>query len=142
MKPDKAAICDLIPHASRMCLIDEVLSWDQDHIVCAVHLHNLQDSPLRNEHGLAAIHGVEYAAQALALQAALSGGNSAAADSGYLVAMKDISWNTHCLDKVGAPLRIEVQVLLRSASAMIGAFEIKAADEALMQGRLTVMNEA
>jgi predicted hotdog family 3-hydroxylacyl-ACP dehydratase len=141
MKLDRTAICGLIPHANRMCLIDEVLSWDQEHIVCGVGWQSLQDSPLRDERGLAAIHGAEYAAQALALQAALSGKNPTAAGSGYLAAMKDISWNRGYLDEACAPLCIEVQVLLRSASAMIGVFAIQAADEVLMQGRLTVMNE-
>ncbi|BAO44046.1 hypothetical protein [Thiolapillus brandeum] len=141
MNPDKAAICALVPHSGSMCLIDEVVSWDETRIVCRARIPAMAGSPLRSAHGLAAINGVEYAAQALALQAALSADDKAVAKGGYLVALKDVSWNREFLDECGEVLTIEASVLMRSDAAMIGAFELKVDGDMLVRGRLTVMNE-
>ena len=140
MKLDKADIYALLPHAGSMCLIDEVISWDDTGILCRARLHKHPDNPLRDKQGLAAINGVEYAAQALALQAALAAGEAQTAGSGYLVAIKDLSWNLRLLDEAGGALQIEATVLMRSETAMIGAFELMVSGRSLMRGRLTVMN--
>ena len=44
---DRATIAHLIPHAGSMCLLDEVLSWDEDTISCRSMQHRGPDNPLR-----------------------------------------------------------------------------------------------
>ena len=36
-----------IPHKGRMCLLDEVLSWDATRIRCRSSSHRARDNPLR-----------------------------------------------------------------------------------------------
>jgi len=60
-----------IPHAGRMCLLDEVLAWDANRIVCRSSTHRHVDNPLRVNGTLGAACGIEYAAQAMAVHGAL-----------------------------------------------------------------------
>ena len=67
-------IATLIPHSGSMCLLDGVLSWDENTILCRTASHRLPDNPLRSNGRLAGVCGVEYAAQAMALHGGLTGG--------------------------------------------------------------------
>src|SRR5580658_11189609 len=60
-----------IPHKGRMCLLDEVLSWDATRIRCRSATHRSPDNPLRQHGRLGAACGIEYAAQAMAVHGAL-----------------------------------------------------------------------
>src|ERR1700752_1268025 len=60
-----------IPHKGRMCLLDEVLSWDAMRIRCRSSSHRATDNPLRAHGRLGAACGIEYAAQAMAVHGAL-----------------------------------------------------------------------
>src|SRR6478672_10306008 len=60
-----------IPHKGRMCLLDEVLSWDAARIRCRSSSHRATDNPLRAHGRLGAACGIEYAAQAMAVHGAL-----------------------------------------------------------------------
>jgi predicted hotdog family 3-hydroxylacyl-ACP dehydratase len=64
----------LLPHAGAMCLLDSVLAWDMNSISCSSLSHCLPNNPLRAATGLASANGIEYAAQAMALHAALVSG--------------------------------------------------------------------
>jgi predicted hotdog family 3-hydroxylacyl-ACP dehydratase len=70
-------IACLIPHAGAMCLIDRVLSWDDKAIRCLTMRHLAPDNPLRREGRLAAVYGVEFAAQAMALHGRLAANDGA-----------------------------------------------------------------
>ena len=63
-----------IPHQGRMCLLDEVLDWNAQHIRCRTATHRAPDNPLRSHGRLGVACGIEYAAQAMALHGALAGG--------------------------------------------------------------------
>ena len=64
MAIEKAEIRALIPHAGLMCLLDRVLQWDDESIVCVSQTHRDSNNPLRRDRRLSALHAVEYGAQA------------------------------------------------------------------------------
>ncbi len=84
---DHAAIAARIPHAGRMCLLDRVIAWDEDGIVCESDGHRTDDRdrrrdgphPLVRDGALPATAAIEYAAQAMALHGALIGERAATA---------------------------------------------------------------
>lgn len=67
-------IRSLLPHAGAMCLLESVLAWDMNSISCSSLSHCVPNNPLRAASGLASANGIEYAAQAMALHAALVSG--------------------------------------------------------------------
>ncbi len=127
----------LIPHAGRMCLLDEAVSWDDDAIECRAVSHRDPDHPLRRHGRLAAVHLVEYAAQAAALHTRLTaehGGGGA----GMLVEVRDLDLAVEALDDRSGELRITASAELRSGQGLI--YRFRAGDEAreLASGRLTI----
>jgi predicted hotdog family 3-hydroxylacyl-ACP dehydratase len=64
-------IVALVPHQGAMCLLDRVLRWSAEDIVCGASSHLLPDNPLRRDGRLGAICGIEYGLQAAALHGAL-----------------------------------------------------------------------
>src|SRR6059058_4587817 len=68
---DKAEIRRLIPHAGTMCLLDSVLGWDDESIVCTTNTHRDEANPLRRDGRLSALHALEYGAQAAAIHGGL-----------------------------------------------------------------------
>ena len=74
MPLDHAWIEQHIPHKGRMCLLDEVLSWDATpHPLPQRQRTARRDNPLRAHGRLGAACGIEYAAQAMAVHGALVG---------------------------------------------------------------------
>ena len=61
----------LLPHAGRMRLIDRVVSYDEQTIVCESDSHRAADHPLAEAGVLSIICGLEYGAQAMAIHGAL-----------------------------------------------------------------------
>src|SRR5690625_5838329 len=54
----------LLPHAPPMVLLDTVVRWVSDGIVCRSRSHLAADNPLRDGGHLSVLAGVAYAAQA------------------------------------------------------------------------------
>jgi len=53
---NKAEIRMLIPHSGLMCLLDEVVKWDDQSIVCLSNTHRDPANPLRRQGHLFAVH--------------------------------------------------------------------------------------
>ena len=68
---DKSEIRRLIPHSGTMCLLDGVVRWDDDSIVCITNTHRDANNPLRRDGQLSAVHALEYGAQAAAIHGGL-----------------------------------------------------------------------
>ena len=100
MRLDRTWIEGNIPHHGRMCLLDEVLEWDAQHIRCRSGTHRLPDHPLRSQGRLGVACGIEYAAQAMAVHGALAGG--AAADSSGALARGAAADGSYSLAGSGA----------------------------------------
>lgn len=133
-------LCGLIPHAGSMCLLDGVVAWDEQRIVCqsSTHLHG--DNPLCCSEGLSALQGIEYGAQAMAVHGGLlARADGATAPAGYLAALRNVELNIEWLDRVDEPLSVEAQQLLAGQGSFVYEFKISDSRRVLLSGRATVM---
>ena len=55
---DHAGIAARVPHAGTMCLLDAVLQWDAEHIMCRATSHTAADHPLRAAGSLGIANGM------------------------------------------------------------------------------------
>ena len=132
----KNDICSLIPHRGAMCLLDEVLSWDANRIVCTSRSHLSEDNPLRSEGHLRAVCGVEYAAQAMALHGALLSAEPIAA--GYLVSIRSLKLNVSYLDDQDESLTVDATRLMGGVEGLVYEFTVSSRSDTLLSGRVTV----
>jgi predicted hotdog family 3-hydroxylacyl-ACP dehydratase len=136
---DHAAIAARIPHAGRMCLLHEVIRWDGDAIECRAVSHHDLTNPLRARDRLAAVHGIEYAAQAMALHGALLGGEGAPATRpGYIGAVRALELHTTRLDDIVDALDIRAERLAGDASHVLYSFAVRVGERLLVEGRISV----
>ena len=135
-------IAELIPHGAAMCLLDKVVSWDAQHIVCESQSHLREDNPLREGGQLAAIALVEYAAQAAAVHAALTQNTVSAAGEvkpAYLGAIKELNLFVRYIASDVDILLVGAQCVLTSANGAIYAIEVKTKEEYLIQGKIILV---
>ena len=134
---DRPAIARLIPHAGGMCLLHEVLQADVDSIRARATSHRDRANPLR-EHGvLAALCGVEYAAQAMAVHGAMYRGKRR--QPGMLAALREVELAVARLDDVADDLTVDAHCLLSEDWHFLYRFQIRARARELLSGRATVL---
>ena len=133
---DRHQIRALIPHAGTMCLLERVLTWNPEAIVCQAVNRNDPDNPLRRRGRLGAACGIEYAAQAMALHGALNaaGGPQRA---GVLASVRDTHCHAAALDE--GTLTIEARLLLSEGLRVIYAFTVSGTEKMLLEGRAAVV---
>ena len=137
---DRADILALIPHQGAMCLLDRVLSWDDERIECAAASHRSPDNPLRDGAGLRALHLCEYGAQAMAVHGGLLARRAgASAAPGLLVSLRAVRLHVARIDALDGELRIEALRLLDGGQALQYAFKAWHRDALLAEGRAAVM---
>ena len=135
---DHAAIARLIPHHGNMCLLETVISWDEQHLCAQATSHVSAHNPLRNAHGLPATAGIEYAAQAMAVHGALRSDAQGKPVQGRLVAIRQVVCTQAWLHDIAAPLTLVVKHLMSDDRTMMYQFTVSAADQDLVTGRATV----
>lgn len=130
-----------IPHHGAMCLLDSVLELDADRIVCSARSHADPANPLRAAGRLAAVCGIEYAAQAMAAHgAALRAGGGRPA-LGYLASVRKLAMHVERLDNIAAPLRIEAERAGADGDRVLYLFTLSADGRCLLEGRAAVLLE-
>jgi predicted hotdog family 3-hydroxylacyl-ACP dehydratase len=137
---DKAEIRTLIPHSGLMCLLDEVIQWDDRCIVCITNTHRDPVNPLRRSGRLSALHAFEYGAQAAAVHGGLrarSVGTTAA--PGYLAALRDGRLHVTRLDHIHLPLRICATRLFGDRANTVYECLVSAANVVVAEGRVTIV---
>jgi len=140
---DRAWIESHIPHQGRMCLIDQVLAWDPEHIRCASNGHRSADHPLRAHGRLGIACGVEIAAQVMAVHAALLAQHGAARPAaGLLASVRDLCMHVARLDDVPAALICDAVRMAADAGVAVYRFELRAQTQRLLGGRATVVLDA
>jgi len=140
---DHAGIAARVPHHGSMCLLDRLLRWDAETIVCSATSHRDLDHPLRTAAGLLAPVAIEYAAQAMALHGTLSAAPGTPPTPGFLASVRSVMLHVPRLDTVEGELRVSAQRLLGDASQALYAFALHGADGApLVEGRATVILNA
>lgn len=140
---DKVAIRRLIPHAGSMCLLDEVIAWDDIRIHCRTRTHRDPAHPLARDGQLAALHLIEYGAQAMALRgglAAQAGGGVAA--PGVLVSAREVALAVDRIDDLDAALEVRASRLVAHGGGWLYAFTVDAAGQHLASGRVAVIPAA
>jgi predicted hotdog family 3-hydroxylacyl-ACP dehydratase len=134
----REAIARLVPHQGAMCLLEEVLEWDENTIACRACGHRDPANPLRSGAGLSAIVGVEYAAQAVAVHGGLTS-NSQKPRVGYLAALRDVVCLTERLDLEPGDLTVRATKVAAEAGRLLYDFRIEGGGRELLKGRLSVV---
>lgn len=132
------AIAKLVPHHGAMCLLEEVLEWDAGSIACRATSHRDPANPLRSAGGLAAIAGVEYAAQAVAVHGGL-GGEIGMPRVGYLAGLRDVVCHVERLDDQPGDLTVRANKVAAEGGRLLYDFRIEAGGRELLRGRLSVV---
>lgn len=138
--PTKSDWATLIPHQGAMCLLDEVIAWDDAKLHARTQSHRSIDNPLRSDGMLRSVHLAEYGAQAMAVHGALraraAGG---AAKPGYLVSLRNLELAIPRIDGLAGPLDVHAECLLDSDSGWQYAFRIEHEGQQIASGRAAVM---
>ena len=130
-------IAALVPQQGAMCLLDEILSFDERGVVCRTVSHRSPGNPLRCDGRLPAIAGIEYGAQAMAVQGALRAEQSA--PSGLLAGARAVRCHTRYLDDETGPLTVRAERLVVDGNRLLYAFAIEGAESELVSGRIAVV---
>jgi len=144
-----------IPHKGRMCLLDEVLSWDAKRIRCRSTTHRVSDNPLRSHGRLGAACGIEYAAQAMAVHGALVAASaplastmsrsirpSLASGVGYLASVRNVTFYVARLDDLDADLIASAERVTGDGRSVLYEFSVWSEERPLLRGRATVVIDA
>ncbi|HEV7489693.1 MAG TPA: phosphotransferase [Rhodanobacteraceae bacterium] len=133
----------LIPHRGSMCLLDEVVAWDDGAIHARSRSHTREDNPLRSDGRLRAIHLCEYGAQAMAVHGGLcaraAGGS---ASPGFLVSLRAVQLAVARIDDLAGALDVHAEKLIGDDNGWQYAFRIECAGSVLARGRAAVMAAA
>ena len=136
--PDR--IRALIPHAGAMCLLEQVLQWDESTIRCLASSHRDAQHPLRRDGALSALHLIEYCAQALALHRGLvAEAKGEAAPRGWLVSTRDFKLAVTRLDELPAPIAVNARELLYYEGGTQYEVSAEADGQLLGSGRISVV---
>ena len=142
MLPNKIKLAALIPHQGKMSLLDEVLSYDHLSITCSASSHRSMDNPLRGPHGLHAIAGIEYAAQAAAVHGALrSSTKHQAKPLRVLGLVSEVQLHRRALHDLPL-LEIHATLVGEQLTGQMYAFKIFSEGLPVLSGRLGVFQHA
>jgi predicted hotdog family 3-hydroxylacyl-ACP dehydratase len=105
---DAVSLAQFIPHSGPMVLLDRVVTWDENSIVCLAKSHKDPANPLRLNGCLSSVQTIEYTAQAVSLHAALMCiytqkpidglAEAKAIETGFLAVVRDFELLDVCLD--------------------------------------------
>lgn len=135
----RTLICERLPHAGASCLLECVSEWDAHGIRCTATSHHNPHNPLRNTDGLAAISGVEYAAQAIAVHRSLVFADPTPR-AGFLAGLRNLGLAADWLHDLAGALDIVATKVGDDSKGAIYDFRIEAADRLLLWGRATVID--
>ena len=97
---------------------------------------------LRAGDALPASAGIEYAAQAVALHAALRKEGGGPAGRGFLAVLSDVRWTRESLDDLPAPLVIRADLLADTGGGLQYRFEVGPAEGApVIEGTQVIAKE-
>ena len=136
----KRDITALVPHQGPMCLLDEVMHYDERTIACRATSHRSAGNPLRHEGRLPALAGIEYAAQALAAHCALVGASAdLRADHGVLAGVRAVAMRVDRLDDIHEVLDVRAERLIADGVRLLYSFVVQAGGRELLSGRVAVV---
>jgi predicted hotdog family 3-hydroxylacyl-ACP dehydratase len=147
MRLNRTEIAALIPHAGRMVLLDEVIDWDDAHIVCHSAMHQDRGNPLSVGGQLASVCAIEFAAQAMAVHGGLLARRDSQTASvvtskpsaGFLASVRNVEMNVVRIDDVKSVLTIEATREAGDEMNVLYRFEVRAGETVLVSGRAAVV---
>jgi len=132
-----------IPHSGRMCLLDEVLDWENDRIRTSSGGQRAADHPLRAHGRLGIACGIEIAAQTMAVHGALSAGDSSSRPRvGLLAGVRSVHMYAARLDDAQTAVICRATRMAGDEGTALYEFELSSAGSTLMRGRATVVLDA
>jgi predicted hotdog family 3-hydroxylacyl-ACP dehydratase len=130
----------LIPHQGLMCLLDDIVAWDENSIHARSRSHQRIDNPLRSDDCLRAVHLCEYGAQAMAVHGGLlaraAGGMAA---PGFLVSLRAVELAVARIDDLGDALDVHAEKLIAGETGWQYHFRIEHAGVTIAEGRAAVL---
>ncbi|MCF6324774.1 MAG: hypothetical protein L3J89_10725 [Gammaproteobacteria bacterium] len=129
----------MIPHGSQMCLLDEVVEWDQKNIICRTSSHGCTDNPLRIDGRLGGMMLVEYGAQVAAIHVALIQQGFKAPQSAYLGAIKELVLSVDFVERIEGSLSVKADCIMNNMGGAIYSIQVVSADQMLMKARLSLL---
>jgi predicted hotdog family 3-hydroxylacyl-ACP dehydratase len=143
MRLDRTWIERNIPHRGRMCLLDEVIEWDAQHICCRSGTQRAPDHPLRSQGRLGVACGIEYASQAMAAHGALAGGaDNPKSERGFLASLRDVRFHVMRLDDIEGDLLCDATLVVGDRGSALYEFALRSEARRLLSGRATVVFDA
>ena len=133
-----ADIAALIPHQGGMCLLEDVIEWDDSRIVLTTSTHRSADNPLRVGDKLRAVHLCEYGAQAMAVHGALKAAPDRA-PPGMLVSLRSVTFSREYIHDLAGVLRVEAVCLQATDTSQQYSFRISHHDQTVAEGRAAVL---
>jgi predicted hotdog family 3-hydroxylacyl-ACP dehydratase len=130
-----SGLAGLIPHAGSMCLLDRVVAHTEHDIECTTSTHTAPGNALRRDGQLAALHLVEYAAQAMAAHGALVSGG---VQQGMLAAVRDIRLHVERIDDIDSELNVKATRRIAQAKGSLYDFSIRGGGQVLCEGRIAI----
>jgi predicted hotdog family 3-hydroxylacyl-ACP dehydratase len=131
---------ELIPHQGGMCLLEQVVHWDEQTIVLRTSTHRSAANPLRSNGRLRALHLCEYGAQAMAVHGALKAQASGTrAPPGVLVSLRSVSMRCDFIEDLPDPLEVSAKCLLASPASLQYEFTVRHREQELAVGRAAVV---
>ena len=134
------SIAALVPQQGAMCLLDEIVSFDERSVVCRTASHRSPGNPLRCDGRLSALAGIEYGAQAMAVHGALQA--KGAAQGGVLAGARAVHCHARYLDEEPGPLTVRAERLVADGGRLLYAFVVEGANAELVSGRIAVVLDA
>ena len=122
-----------------MCLLDGVLQWDESRIRCVSRSHQAPDNPMRDGGRLAAVCGVEYAAQAMAAHGGLTGKTATRPRAGYLASLRDVVCHRDRLDDLAGDLVVDAERVAHDGERVLYRFTLRVGDVEVLSGRAAVV---
>lgn len=139
---DHAGIATRIPHHGSMCLLHSVLAWSEAVIECRAISHTDPANPLRAHGQLGAAHGIEYAAQAMAVHGALLAGADGPPRQGYLTSVRGVHLHVSRLDDLPGALDVRAERLSGDDRNILYQFSVSHQGRCLLEGRAAVVIDA
>lgn len=137
---EQAELRTLIPHRGTMILLDGVLAWDEETILCTSTSHLNPANPLRRDKRLPALAAFEYGAQAMAVHGGLLARQEGRPPRpAYLAALRNGYLYVEWLDALPGPLEISAQRLMGDWSNAVYQCRVRAGANLLAEARITVM---
>jgi predicted hotdog family 3-hydroxylacyl-ACP dehydratase len=137
----KSDIEALIPHAGGMCLLEQVLSYSDEEIICRTQSHLEANNPLKTDGKLSKMHLIEYGAQAIAVHGGLMELSSmlGVPKLGYIAMIKAVQWGV--FDPCTEFLEVTATALMVDETCKLYAFYLTDAESRkICSGKVMVIH--